>query len=130
MEKKIKEISEKLSDGTFSKFYPIGANAVDIDMDSGNNLEEEMHLGRPAITLFDTDEATKTTYIIEEYRKDESQLINYYKMITSFVQEASGMTILQKLYFVNKDAVEELKKTKKVIFDTSSNSLKIKEEIS
>lgn len=38
--KKIKSISQKLSSGLFSLPYPIGADASNIDLSDGNNVED------------------------------------------------------------------------------------------
>lgn len=42
MAKKIKKISQKLKDGSFSELYPIGADGENIDLKNGKNLEEEV----------------------------------------------------------------------------------------
>jgi hypothetical protein len=39
---KIKSISQKLVDGSFSKPYPIGVDAANVDMADGSTLEEEV----------------------------------------------------------------------------------------
>lgn len=124
---RIKQLSQRESNGQFSPFYPIGADGLNIDMLSGSNLEEELHLGSPGITTFDTDETGKVT-ITEEYRKDESQTDKYHVMMTTFEVVNNEMTIVQKLYYM-KDSQLELKKTKTVTFISSDNHLKIKEEV-
>ena len=41
-EKKVKKIRVKQADGTMSDYIPLGANAEDIDLKNGNNIEEEI----------------------------------------------------------------------------------------
>lgn len=127
--KKIKKLSQKLQDGTFSSPLPLGADAFNIDMISGNNLEEEMHLGSPSMTSFDIDYNNQMT-ITEEYKKEDTQTENYYIMITKFEIQDEEMVITQKLYFVKNTGVQNLKKTKTITFESINNNLKIKEVIS
>ncbi len=39
---KIKNISQKLPDGTFSEPYPLGADAKNVELENGINLEEKI----------------------------------------------------------------------------------------
>lgn len=126
--KRIKELSQRLQNGTFSAPFPIGANALNIDMLSGSNLEEEMHLGSPSMTSFDIDTDNQMT-ITEEYKKEDTQTENYHVMVTTFEVQNEEMVIIQKLYFVKTAGQLDLKKTKTVTFESSSNNLKIKEVV-
>lgn len=126
--KRIKELSQRLQNGTFSAPFPIGANALNIDMLSGSNLEEEMHLGSPSMTSFDIDVDNQMT-ITEEYKKEETQTENYHVMVTMFEVQNEEMVIIQKLYFVKTAGQQDLKKTKTVTFESSNNNLKIKEVV-
>ncbi len=127
--KKIKKVSQRLSDGTFSVPFPLGANAGNIDMLSGNSLEEELHLGSPNMTSFEVD-ANNQTFITEEYKKEESQTEDYHIMTTSFETQNEQMIVTQKLYYVKTGGQQVLKKTKTTVFTKdSNNNLKIKEEI-
>ncbi len=126
--KRIKELSQRLQNGTFSAPFPIGANALNIDMLSGSNLEEEMHLGSPSMTSFDIDADNQMT-ITEEYKKEETQTENYHVMVTMFEVQNEEMVIIQKLYFVKTAGQQDLKKTKTVTFESSNNNLKIKEVV-
>lgn len=126
--KRIKKLSQRLQNGTFSAPFPIGADALNIDMLSGNNLEEEMHLGSPSMTSFNID-ANNQMIITEEYKKEDTQTENYHIMVTTFEVQNEEMVIIQKLYFVKTAGQQDLKKTKTVIFESSNNNLKIKEVI-
>lgn len=125
---RIKKLSQKLSDGTFSSAFPIGTDALFIDMLSGCNLEEELHLGSPSMTSFDMDEDNQMV-ITEEYKKEETQSENYYILITTFKVENEEMIIIQQLYFQSKE-VRTLKRTKTITFISDGKNLKIKEVIS
>lgn len=126
--KKIKHISQRKQNGDFSNFIPLGADGLNIDMLSGSNLEEEMHLGSPSKTSFTTDEFG-STIITEEYKKNNNQTDNYYVMKTSFeTDEDENMVIVQRLYFVIEEELV-LKRIKKISFDSSEGSLIIKEEL-
>lgn len=126
--KKIKKVSQKLQNGTFSVPFPLGADAFNIDMLSGSNLEEEMHLGSPSITSIDVDTDNKMI-ITEEYKKEDTQTENYYIMITTFEIQNKEIIIIQKLYFVKAVGQQDLKKIKTITFINSNNNLKIKEII-
>lgn len=126
--KRIKELSQRLQNGTFSAPFPIGADALNIDMLSGSNLEEEMHLGSPSMTSFDIDADNQIT-ITEEYKKEDTQTENYHVMVTTFEVQNEEMVIIQKLYFVKTAGQLDLKKTKTVTFESSNNNLKIKEVV-
>lgn len=126
--KRIKELSQRLQNGTFSAPFPIGADALNIDMLSGSNLEEEMHLGSPSMTSFDIDADNQMT-ITEEYKKEDTQTENYHVMVTTFEVQNEEMVIIQKLYFVKTAGQLDLKKTKTVTFESSNNNLKIKEVV-
>ena len=39
---KIKSLKKKISSDTFSEAYPIGADAVNVDLKKGTNVEEEI----------------------------------------------------------------------------------------
>ena len=123
---KIKKLSQKLSDGTFSSPLPLGADAQNIDMLSGNDLEEEFHLGGNCITSFVTSTDGSIT-ITEECKSSESQTNNFYKMITTFSAENDQTVIKQQLYYIDKQGKSSLKKTKTVNFENVNNNLKIKE---
>lgn len=127
--KRIKELSQRLQNGTFSAPFPLGADALNIDMLSGSNLEEEMHLGSPSMTSFNIDVNNQMT-ITEEYKKEETQTESYYIMVTTFEVQNEEMVIIQKLYFVKIAGQQDLKKTKIVTFVSTDNNLKIKEVIS
>lgn len=127
--KRIKELSQRLQNGTFSAPFPLGADALNIDMLSGSNLEEEMHLGSSSMTSFDIDVNNQMT-ITEEYKKEEAQTENYYIMVTTFEVQNKEMVIIQKLYFVKAKGQQDLKKTKTVTFISTNNNLRIKEVIS
>lgn len=127
--KRIKKLSQRLQNGTFSAPFPLGADALNIDMLSGSNLEEEMHLGSPSMTSFDIDSNNQMT-ITEEYKKEETQTENYHVMITTFEVQNEEMIIIQKLYFVKTAGQQDLKRTKTVTFESSNNNLKIKEVVS
>lgn len=126
--RRIKKLSQRLQNGTFSAPFPLGADAVNIDMLSGSNLEEEMHLGSPSMTSFDIDANNQMT-ITEEYKKEEAQTENYHVMVTTFEVQNEEMIIIQKLYFVKTAGQQDLKKTKTVTFESSNNNLKIKEVV-
>lgn len=126
--KRIKKLSQRLQNGNFSAPFPIGADALNIDMLSGSNLEEEMHLGSPSMTSFDIDSNNQMT-ITEEYKKEETQTENYHIMVTTFEVQNDEMIIIQKLYFV-KATGQVLKRTKTVTFEGTNNNLKIKEVVS
>lgn len=124
---KLKKIYQRLENGDFSPSYPIGADSINVDMISGNNLEEEFHLGSPNIITFSTDE-NNSTIITEEYKND-AQTDNYYIMITK-IEEAENdeIIIVQKLnFFKNNQLI--LKKTKKITFINLNDNLTIKEVI-
>lgn len=125
---RIKSLSQRLQNGTFSAPFPIGADALNIDMLSGSNLEEEMHLGSPSMTSFDIDSDNQMT-ITEEYKKSETQTENYHIMVTTFEIQNDNMVIVQKLYFVKVAGQQDLKKTKIVTFESTNNNLKIKEVV-
>lgn len=127
--KRIKELSQRLQNGTFSAPFPLGADALNIDMLSGSNLEEEMHLGSPSMTSFNIDVNNQMT-ITEEYKKEETQTESYYIMVTTFEVQNEEMVIIQKLYFVKTAGQQDLKKTKIVTFVSTDNNLRIKEVIS
>lgn len=127
--KRIKELSQRLQNGTFSAPFPLGADALNIDMLSGSNLEEEMHLGSPSMTSFNIDVNNQMT-ITEEYKKEETQTESYYIMVTTFEVQNEEMVIIQKLYFVKTAGQQDLKKTKTVTFISTDNNLRIKEVIS
>lgn len=127
--KRIKKLSQRLQNGTFSTPFPIGVDALNVDMLSGSNLEEEMHLGSPSMTSFDID-ADNQMIITEEYKKEDTQTENYHVMVTTFEVENEEMVIIQKLYFVKTAGQQDLKKTKTVTFESSNNNLKIKEVVS
>lgn len=127
--KRIKELSQRLQNGTFSAPFPLGADALNIDMLSGSNLEEEMHLGSPSMTSFNIDVNNQMT-ITEEYKKEETQTESYYIMVTTFEVQNEEMVIIQKLYFVKTAGQQDLKKTKIVTFISTDNNLRIKEVIS
>lgn len=127
--KRIKELSQRLQNGTFSAPFPLGADALNIDMLSGSNLEEEMHLGSPSMTSFNIDINNQMT-ITEEYKKEETQTESYYIMVTTFEVQNEEMVIIQKLYFVKTAGQQDLKKTKTVTFISTDNNLRIKEVIS
>lgn len=127
--KRIKELSQRLQNGTFSAPFPFGADALNIDMLSGSNLEEEMHLGSPSMTSFNIDVNNQMT-ITEEYKKEETQTESYYIMVTTFEVQNEEMVIIQKLYFVKTAGQQDLKKTKIVTFVSTDNNLRIKEVIS
>lgn len=125
---KIKKMSLRLPNGDFSSFYPFGADSINIDMLSGGNLEEELHLGSPNFVTFNTDDNGVTT-ITEEYKKNEDQDNNYYVMITVIDKNEDGETyIVQKLNFF-KDGQLNLKKIKNITFSGSGNQMAIKEVI-
>lgn len=126
--KKIKRISQKLSTGMFSPLYPIGADGLNIDMMSGGNLEEELHLGSPSITSLDVNESGEMV-ITEDYKASEEQVNNYYSMITTFKTNNDEMIIIQKLYFYKEDNGRILKRTKTVTFVSSEGRLSIKEAV-
>ena len=126
---RIKELSQRLQNGTFSAPFPLGADALNIDMLSGSNLEEEMHLGSPSMTSFNIDVNNQMT-ITEEYKKEETQTESYYIMVTTFEVQNEEMVIIQKLYFVKTAGQQDLKKTKIVTFVSTDNNLRIKEVIS
>lgn len=127
--KRIKELSQRLQNGTFSAPFPLGADALNIDMLSGSNLEEEMHLGSPSMTSFNIDVNNQMT-ITEEYKKEETQTESYYIMVTTFEVQNEEMVIIQKLYFVKTAGQQDLKKTKIITFVSTDNNLRIKEVIS
>lgn len=127
--KRIKELSQRLQNGTFSAPFPLGADALNIDMLSDSNLEEEMHLGSPSMTSFNIDVNNQMT-ITEEYKKEETQTESYYIMVTIFEVQNEEMVIIQKLYFVKTAGQQDLKKTKIVTFVSTDNNLRIKEVIS
>lgn len=127
--KRIKELSQRLQNGTFSAPFPLGADALNIDMLSGSNLEEEMHLGSPSMTSFNIDVNNQMT-ITEEYKKEETQTESYYIMVTTFEVQNEEMVIIQKLYFVKTAGQQDLKKIKTVTFISTDNNLRIKEVIS
>lgn len=127
--KRIKELSQRLQNGTFSAPFPLGADALNIDMLSGSNLEEEMHLGSPSMTSFNIDVNNQMT-ITEEYKKEETQTESYYIMVTTFEVQNEEIVIIQKLYFVKTAGQQDLKKTKIVTFVSTDNNLRIKEVIS
>lgn len=126
--KRIKSLSQRLQNGTFSTPFPLGVDALNVDMLSGSNLEEEMHLGSPSMTSFDIDADNQMT-ITEEYKKEETQTENYHIMVTTFEVQNEEMIIIQKLYFVKTAGQQDLKKTKTVTFESSNNNLKIKEVV-
>lgn len=126
--KRIKSLSQRLQNGTFSTPFPLGVDALNVDMLSGSNLEEEMHLGSPSMTSFDIDADNQMT-ITEEYKKKETQTENYHIMVTTFEVQNEEMIIIQKLYFVKTAGQQDLKKTKTVTFESSNNNLKIKEVV-
>jgi hypothetical protein len=127
MKKRVKKLSQKLQDGTFSSPCPIGVDSIYADMLSGSNLEQEMHLGSPNVTSFGTD-SKGNTVITEEYKKEDSQTSDYYKMTTTFQVVDNEMSIVQKLYFINNGS-EDLEKTKTITFISAGDSLQIKEVI-
>lgn len=127
--KRIKELSQRLQNGTFSAPFPLGADALNIDMLSGSNLEEEMHLGSPSMTSFNIDVNNQMT-ITEEYKKEDTQTESYYIMVTTFEVQNEEMVIIQKLYFVKTAGQQDLKKTKIVTFVSTDNNLRIKEVVS
>lgn len=43
MSDRIKKIKIKKQDSTFSDYIPIGADAENIDLENGNNLQEEIN---------------------------------------------------------------------------------------
>lgn len=124
---KIKKLSTKAQDGSWSPFVDFGANAVNVDMLDGNNLEEEFHLGSPGITKFQNN--ADSVIITEEYRNSDTQTQNYYKMITTFENQDGNTLITQKIYWVADVGNETLKKTKKVVFEEVAGSLQIKETV-
>lgn len=126
--KRIKSLSQRLQNGTFSTPFPLGVDALNVDMLSGSNLEEEMHLGSPSMTSFDIDADNQMT-ITEEYKKEETQTENYHIMVTTFEVQNEEMIIIQKLYFVKTAGQQDLKRTKTVTFESSNNNLKIKEVV-
>lgn len=126
--KRIKTLSQKLQSGSFSSPIPLGVDSIYTDMFSGSNLEQEMHLGSPSITAFDTDD-DNNTIIIEEYKNDEQQTNKYYKMITTFITTDDSMSIVQKLYYIEEDLTETLQKTKTINFSTVNDKLQIREVI-
>lgn len=128
--KRIKELSQRLQDGTFSTPFPLGANALNVDMLSGNNLEEELHLGSPSTTTFNVD--TDRMTITEEYKKEETQNEGYYIVKTVFKGRDEGMDITQKLYFKKTSDSEQkiLKKSKTITFTNDNHNFKIKEVVS
>lgn len=126
--KRIKKLSQRLQNGTFSTPFPLGVDALNVDMLSGSNLEEEMHLGSPSMTSFDIDADNQMT-ITEEYKKEETQTENYHIMVTTFEVQNEEMIIIQKLYFVKTAGQQDLKRTKTVTFESSNNNLKIKEVV-
>jgi len=125
--KRIKTLSQKLTDGSFSSPFPLGVDSIYADMLSGNNLEQEMHLGCPSLTSFETDSSGNVT-ITEEY-KEENQTTKYYKMLTGFVTANDETSIIQKLYYIDDNGTETLEKTKTVTFVTINDNLQIKEVI-
>lgn len=126
--KRIKTLSQRLQNGTFSSPYPIGTDGLLVDMLSGSSLEEEMHLGSPTETSFSQDENNVMT-ITEVYKKEESQTSKYYIMVTTFEVENDNIVIKQALSFVNEDGTVELKKTKIVTFESLDKNLTIKEVV-
>lgn len=126
--KRIKSLSQRLQNGTFSTPFPLGVDALNVDMLGGSNLEEEMHLGSPSMTSFDIDADNQMT-ITEEYKKEETQTENYHIMVTTFEVQNEEMIIIQKLYFVKTAGQQDLKRTKTVTFESSNNNLKIKEVV-
>lgn len=111
---KIKKISNKLPNG-FSPPYPLGADALNVDMLSGNNLEEEFHLGCPNDVTFDMDIITDSMKVVEKFKSQE-QNNGYYILETIF--NSSKHEVLQKLSFYDKDNVLTLKKTQRIIFES------------
>ncbi len=125
---KIKSLRQKEDNNTYSSPIPIGANGINVDMLSTNNLEEEFHLGSPCVTNFTTDAQGNMT-ITEEYKINDSQNKDYYVMITTFEVQNNETIIIQKLYYYLEENVQELQKTKKITFINSELGLTIKEVI-
>lgn len=110
---KVKKISNKLPNG-FSPPCPLGADALNVDMLSGNNLEEEFHLGCPNDITFDMDIITDSMKVIEKF-KSQDQNSGYYILETIF--NSSKHEVLQKLSFYDNDDLI-LKKTQRIIFES------------
>lgn len=125
---KIKSLRQKKDNNTYSLPIPIGANSINIDMLSTNNLEEEFHLGSPCVTTFETIE-NGDMVITEVYKKDESQIKDYYTMVTTFETKDNETIIIQKLYYYPKENVKEIQKIKQVNFINNELGLTIKEVI-
>ncbi len=130
MEDRIKELSQKINNGTFSAPIPFGCDSKYVDMHDANTLEEEFKLGGPCITSFNN--INGNTTIIEEYRKNE-QTTNFYRVNTIFSATETGDTqIQQDLYFIqdiNEENSIALLKSKIVVFQTDDNGIVIKEDI-
>ncbi len=114
--KKIKKMSQKLKNGTFSNPIPLGADAINIDMLNGNNLEEEIPLGSPNLISFDVDTETGGMKVIEEYKNDSQN--EYYIMTTIF--SPNGNEIIKKLSLF-KNGETTLKKIKTITFENREN---------
>lgn len=124
---RIKHLIQKESNGSFVKKTPLGADGINIDMLSGSNLEEELHLGSPSQTSFGQN-GNGQTVITEVYKKEDNQTTDYFILTTTFESDNGSTIIIQRLFFVVND-VSILKKIKRITFDSSSGNLVIKEEI-
>ena len=124
MADRIKEMARK-QNGAFPTFVPIGADAKFVDMLNGQTLEEELKLAGPCITDIGQD-ASGQMLITEEFRLD-TQTNNFYKIITTFVTDSTGMTITQVLHFIDESGVDNVIRTKTVTFESSSSGMIIKE---
>lgn len=112
-ENKVKYMSQKRADGTYTDPLPFAVFGNNVEMQSNNTLEEELKLGGPCLTSIRKIQKD-ITQIIEDYREKDGNLKDYYQVITMILPDGN---IKQWLYVVRLSNSERiLVKTKDITF--------------
>lgn len=123
-DKKIKYMSQKKPDGSYSNPFPFAVFGNNVEMQNNNTLEEELRLGGPCLTSI-RNIKKNIVQIIEDYREKDGDLKDYHQVVTMILPDK---TIKQWLYIVRLSNSERiLVKSKDIKFIEDEGGISIDE---
>lgn len=123
-DKKVKYMSQKNPDGSYSDPLPFAVFGNNVEMQNNNTLEEDLRIGGPCLTSIRNIEKD-VVQIIEDYREKDGDLKDYHQVITMILPNGD---IKQWLYIVKLSNSERiLVKTKDIKFIKDDNGISIDE---
>lgn len=109
--KTVKGTKQKLGAGSYGSYIPFGIDGQYADMFSGLDLEQELKIGGPEqIQIVQNEDGSFD--IIQNIQTIDASENGYYKLTVNINEEATLIT--QKLYWVDAQGQNTLKRTKTI----------------